>query len=50
VLEKEYEQAKSETQKEIEQRNKLERKVGEIFGKLTNIAEGNELPATENID
>jgi hypothetical protein len=50
ALEKEYEQAKSETQKEMEHRNELERRVGEIFGKLPNTMEGNELPATEKID
>jgi chromosome segregation ATPase len=50
VLEKEYEQAKSETQKETERRNELERRVGEIFGKLPSTAQGNELPAAEKID
>jgi thymidylate synthase len=50
ALEKEYERAKSETQKEMEHKNKLERRVGEFFGKIPNTAEGNELPAAEKID
>jgi hypothetical protein len=50
VLEKEYEQAKSETQKEMEKNNELECRVGEIFGKLPNTTEGNELPSIEKID
>jgi chromosome segregation ATPase len=50
ALEKEYEQAKSKTREETECRNELERRVGEIFGKLPNTAQENELPATEKID
>jgi hypothetical protein len=50
VLEKEYGHAKLETQKEMEHRNELERRVGEIFGKLPNTVEGNELPTIEKID
>jgi FtsZ-binding cell division protein ZapB len=50
ALEKDCEQAKSETQEETECRNELERRVGEIFGKLPSTAQGNELPAAEKID
>jgi thymidylate synthase len=50
ALEKEYEHAKSETQKEMEHKKELECGVGEIFGKLPNTAKGNELPAIEKID
>jgi archaellum component FlaC len=34
----------------MEHMNELECRVGEIFGKLPNTAEGNKLPATEKID
>jgi hypothetical protein len=50
VLEKEYEQARSENREETEHRNELERRVREIFGKLQNTAQENELPATKKID
>jgi len=50
VLEKEYEQDKSKTQKETEHRNELEHRVGEMFWKLPNTTEGNKFPATEKID
>ena len=43
-------QAKSETQEEKEQKNKLERRVEEFFWKLPTTAQGNELPAAEKID
>jgi hypothetical protein len=49
-LEKEYEQVKSKTQKEMEHKNELERRVGEIFGKLPNTAQGNKLPSIEKIN
>jgi hypothetical protein len=50
VLDKYWEQAQLETQKEKECKNELERRVGGIFEKLTNTAQGNELPLAENID
>jgi hypothetical protein len=50
ALEKYCEQAKSKTQEEIECKNELERKVGETFGKIPSTAQGNKLPAIENID
>jgi hypothetical protein len=34
----------------MERKNKLELRVGEIFGKLPNTAQGNELPTTKKID
>jgi hypothetical protein len=43
-------QAQSETKEEKECRSKMERKVEEVFGKLPNTAQGNELPAVEKID
>jgi len=39
ALEKEYEKAKSETQKEMEHKNELECRVGEIFMKIPNTME-----------
>jgi hypothetical protein len=50
ALEKEYEQAKSKTQKEMECKNELERRVEDIFGKLPNTVQGNELLAAKSID
>jgi hypothetical protein len=43
-------QAKFETQEEKERKNEMERRVEEFFVKLPTIAQGNELPAAENID
>jgi thymidylate synthase len=49
-LENDCEKAKSKTQEENERKNKLEQRVGEIFGKLPSTVQAKELPATEKID
>jgi hypothetical protein len=50
ALAKEYEQAKSKTWEETKCKNELECRVGEMFGKIPNTAQENELLAIKKID
>jgi hypothetical protein len=50
MLVNDCEQVKYDKQKDIEGRNELERRVGEMFGKIPSTAQGNELLAAENIE